>query len=135
MTFEYLQRVIVDAELEVPDIGECCIQARNDLGEEWYLLIRSDMGFVDLIEYGPAHPDFNVLPNSVSLTYDHFEYSVFKLEKRIDKFLNNSKRMITQASVTEVDDIRKFIVNPVDKIFPEEPGLIANLVLEDDKDE
>ena len=40
MTFEYLQRVVVDAELNVDDIGQCVILGRNDIGEESYLLNR-----------------------------------------------------------------------------------------------
>lgn len=118
MTFDYLQRVVVDGQLDVEDLGNVCIQGRNDLGEEFYLLIRSEDGYCDVIEYGPAHPDFEMLPWSVKLTYDHFEFNQMKLEKRIDKFLNDAKHLITQADVVDIEQIREYIVNPVDRMFP-----------------
>ena len=117
MTFEYLQRVLVDSELSVDNIGECVIQARNDLGEEWYLLITSEMGWTEVIEYGPAHPDLNLLPPNITQTYSRFEYNDGKLCRIIDSFLNNPKRGVTQAEVVEVQDIRHFMVNPLDRVF------------------
>ena len=128
MTFEYLQRVVVDATIDVDNIGECAIQARNDLGEEFYLLIHTEIGWTEVIEYGPANPDITMLPRSVTYKYDRFEYNFAKLERMIDKFLNDGKRMISQASVVDVEDIREFIISPVDKVFPYTPQLIDNLI-------
>lgn len=117
MTFEYCQRVLVDAEIDIPDIGECAILARTDLGEEFYLLIRSELGFCDVVEYGPSIPDLTALPANVSYTYDHFEWSQYKLQKRIDKFLNNPKRGITQAQVVEPWEVLQHIKSPAHVLF------------------
>lgn len=117
MTFEYCQRIMVEAQIDIPDIGECAILARTDLGEEFYLLIRSELGYCHVVEYGPSIPDLSVLPASVTYTYDYFEYSQYKLEKRIEKFLNNSKRGITQAQVVEVGDILPHFRNLATVIF------------------
>ena len=98
MKFEYSQRVVVEAELDIENIGQCAILARTDLGEEYYLMIRSELGDVDVIEYGPSIPDLEKFPANVVYTYDHFEYSDYKLQKRIDKFLDfckNSSYKIT----------------------------------------
>ena len=57
MTFEYLQRIIVDAQLDVENIGECVIRGRNDLGEEYYLIIRTEMGWTEQLNYGPVTPE------------------------------------------------------------------------------
>ena len=117
MTFEYLQRVLVDAQLDVEDVGCCAILARNDLGEEFYLLTRSEMGWVEVIEYGPCTPDLDILPFNIQLLYDRFEFSQYKLEKRIDKFLNNPKRAITQAETTTFEKLKPLIRNPVDVVL------------------
>ena len=135
MIFEYVQRVVVDATLDVDNIGECAIQARNDLGEEYYLMIKTVLGWTEIIEYGPACPDISMLPHTVNYKYDRFEFNSAKIERLIDKFLNDGKRMISQAQVVEVDDIRDFIVSPLDKVFPYEPRLVEELLEDDEVEE
>ena len=39
--FDYMQVITVGAQLEVDDIGECCILGRDDLGQEYYLIIST----------------------------------------------------------------------------------------------
>lgn len=124
MTFEYLQRVIVDGEVEVPDIGNCTLQGRNDIGEEFYLIIKSELGWVECAEYGPITPDLMQLPLTYTINYSRFEYNQGKIERIIDKFLNNPKRMISQAQIVELQDIIKYLVNPIDKIIPIQGGIL-----------
>lgn len=117
MTFEYLQRVQVESEIDVPDIGHCAILARNDLGEEWYFATRCELGYVSIFEFGPRIPDFNLPPSSVVISFERFEYSDYKIEKRIDKFLNNSKRMITQAELINLEKVAEAAVNPIEYLL------------------
>lgn len=137
MKFEYSQRVVVEAELDIENIGQCAILARTDLGEEYYLMIRSELGDVDVVEYGPSIPDLAKFPASVVYTYDHFEYSDYKLQKRIDKFLNNAKRGITQAECVQISDILPNIKSPAHQLFEDEyfPVPIEDIFIEDDIDE
>ena len=124
MTFEYLQRVVVDAELNVDDIGQCVILGRNDIGEESYLIIRTEMGWTEQISIGPVCPDIDILPFNVAILYSRFEYNQGKIERSIDKFLNDPKKMISQADVVTFDTIYPNIWQTVSKIFPiEERGL------------
>jgi hypothetical protein len=118
MTFEYLQRVVVDAELSVDDIGQCVILGRNDIGEENYLIIRTEMGWTEQIVVGPVCPDIEILPFNVSIYYTRFEFNQGKIERAIDKFLNDPKKMISQAEVTTFDAIYPFIWQSISKIFP-----------------
>lgn len=127
MTFEYLQRVVVDAELNVDDIGQCVILGRNDLGEEHYLLIRTEMGWTEQISIGPVCPDIEILPFNVSLLYSRYEFNQGKIERAIDKFLNDPKKMISQAEVTSCDSIYPNVWASISKIFPiEERGLFED---------
>ena len=128
MTFEYLQRVTVEAQIEVDNIGETCLLARNDLGEEWYLMIHTELGWTEVIEYGPAVPDISLLPASVHYSYDRFEFSDFKITRRIENFLNAPKRGITQATIAELEDIEKNIPNFIHKVY-------SYRSCEDDEDE
>lgn len=118
MTFDYLERVVVDGQLEVDNIGDCIIQANNDLGEEFYLIIKTELGWTEMIEYGPCVPDLSLLQMNYQITYNRFEYNQGKIERSIDKFLNNPKRSITQAKLVELSDIYGALINPVDKVFP-----------------
>ena len=128
MTFEYLQRVLVDAALEIDDIGNCAIIGRNDVGEEFYLLVRTTIGETEVIEYGPCRPDIDLLPTSVILKYDRWEWSEYKLEKRIDKFLNDPKKAISQADLTTPKHIKTSFKNPLEVLLP-------NIEDEDDEDD
>ncbi len=126
MTFDYLQRVVVEGQLTVDDIGQCVILGRNDLGEEYYLLIRTELGFTEKIEYGPATPDIDILPFNVNLNYSRFEFNQYKIEKTIDRFLNDPKRGITQAEVVDIESVRDLIVNPVNRAFPAKERLFED---------
>lgn len=118
MKFEYIQRVVVDGELEVENIGDCVLEANDDFQNCYYLLIKTDLGWTEVIEYGPCIPDISELSFNYNIKYSRFEYSQSKLERIIDKFLNEGKRVITQAKVTTIENIRDALVNPVDKVFP-----------------
>lgn len=119
MTFEYMQRVIVDATLEIDNIGDCVIVANNDLSEEYYLIIRTIFGTSEVLEYGPFVPDLSILPPTYRITYQRMDYNFGKLERIIDKFLNDTKRGITQARVTTLDEIKDCLVNPINLLQPE----------------
>lgn len=117
MTFEYLQRVVVDGTLEIDNIGECTIQGNNDLGEFFYLIIVTELGWTEILDYGPCVPDFDILQANYQIKYQRIEYNQGKLERIIDKFLNDPKRMITQAKLVCTEDIIEDLVNPIDKIL------------------
>ena len=117
MIFEYLQRVVVDGQLDVENIGDCVLQANSDLGEEYYLIIKTSLGDTEMMEYGPYVPDLNILPPNYQIKYSRFDYNQSKIERLIDKFLNDPKKMITQAKVTTFAEVREFLVNPIDKLL------------------
>lgn len=124
MKFDYIQRVVVESQLDVPDIGQCVLKANNDISEEFYLIVKTELGWTEVLEYGPCVPDLELLQMNYQITYNRFEYNQGKLERIIDKFLNNPKRLITQASVVSLADIYDFLINPIDKVFPNVGGII-----------
>lgn len=118
MTFDYLERVVVEGQLDVDNIGDCVIQANTDLGEEYYLIVKTELGWTEILDYGPVTPDLELLPINYNIKYSRIEYNQSKIERIIDKFLNDAKRCITQAKVVELEDIYEFLINPIDKVFP-----------------
>lgn len=116
MTFDYLTRVVVDAQLEIENIGDCVLQCRNDFAEEFYLIIKTELGWTEILEYGPCVPDLDLLPYNYQIKYSRIEYNQGRIEKTIDKFLNDPKKSITQANVCQLAEIREFLVNPIDRL-------------------
>lgn len=117
MTFDYIQRITVDGQLEVDNIGQCVILGRNDIGEESYLIITTILGITEVIHYGPVVPDLEILPFSVSFNYTRFDYSQQKIEKIIERFLNDPKRGITYAETTTIEAIIDHIDGSIAKIL------------------
>ena len=100
--FEYFFTRMATGELEVEDLGNCIIEAGDDLGQLYFLKIDTNLGWSRIFEYGPCTPDFQELPKSVICTFDREEFNEIKLSNRIKQFLNAPKRNITQART--IDD-------------------------------
>jgi len=113
MNFEYLIKIKKEDSIDIENVGNCAIDVFNDMGFEWILLISTDEGITEILEYGPIVPDIEKLPNSVSYTYDRINYSQSKISTRIDKFLNAGYRMITQASEISKEEAKEKMRNLV----------------------
>lgn len=120
MTFDYMERVVVEGQLDVENIGECIIQANNDFGEIFLLMIRTELGWTQVIDYGPLVPDIELLSPNFKILYNRFEFNQQKIEKLIDRFLNDPKKEITQARVVDVTEITDLLVDPIQKFFETE---------------
>lgn len=114
MQFEYLIQTTSNASLDIDDIGNVAIQAFCDSGNEYYLVIKTSLGWTEIFEFGPIIRDIKELPKRVSFTYRRIEYSESKIETTIDKFLNGY--CVTQAMVVGVDEAKKYIRNLADYI-------------------
>ena len=105
--FEYGKSVSYLDSIEIENIGDCCIQAFNDMGEEYYLIVETRYGQTKVLEYGPflggAIPDF------CYEKYSQFQYSENKIEKIIDKFLSSHE--LTQAVEIDMEDIENNLVD------------------------
>lgn len=114
--FNYLYQIQSCSDITLDDIGNICMQASNDRGDSWILLIRTSLGFCYLVEYGPFSLDEHQ-ENYVYSRYEKFEYSEYKLEKKIDKFLNDSKKIITQVEIIDEDEARQNIKNVMEVLY------------------
>lgn len=106
----------VGNDIEIDDIGNCCIIANTDSLEEFYLIIKTKLGWTEIIEYGPINPDLDIFENHMEYTYDKFEFSDKKISSRIDKFLNRRYYTITQAREATIDEIKPLIRSMVEII-------------------
>lgn len=102
MKFEYLKQVVVNADIDIEDIGNCAIKAFNDEGHEYILIVETKLGSSRIFQYGPVIPDMEELPKSTNCSFKRIQFSQSKLIKTIKDFLNNP-----YASITQVFEVTK----------------------------
>ena len=103
--FEYLYELKPQEELEIDDIGNCCIHVLNDIGYEWYMIIETDLGESYIKTFGPFHVDMsNYFGNGFNFNFIKRNYKESVLCNMIDNFINDPKKLITQALVCEKDE-------------------------------
>lgn len=109
--FDYFYTTKVNAQLCINNIGNCAIKANDDIGNNYFLLIKTKMGSTFIIEYGPYNSELK--PNHVSYLFDKLDYNEYKIEKRIEKFLTSPSRCITQAEEVDEKDIIEYFMSPL----------------------
>ena len=111
-SFNYFYTTTAEDCIDIEDIGNVCIQASNDTGQNWILLIRTKLGFSYILEYGPFF--YGKITEYLSHTFQRIEYSEYKLEKKINKFLNEPKRVITQVQIRDEEEALELMTNVVE---------------------
>ena len=96
MNFPYLYVQQSLDSIDIEDIGNVTLQLNNDLGECWYLIITTKLGWSTIQTFGPINIQDDIIPYHFQYNYDLIEFNDTKLIKRIDKFINEPKRLITQ---------------------------------------
>ena len=109
MQFDFFITKQVNGNLEIEDYSNVCIEACNDIYYRYYLQIKTELGFTKIIEYGPITEEAEI--TNYSFSYVMIEFNDKKICSTIDKFLNNSKRCITQARVLSEDEFKEKIID------------------------
>lgn len=117
MNFEYLVKIQKESSIDIEDIGNCALDAFNDLGFEWILLIDTKMGNTQIVEFGPTLADIDYPPAKVSYTYDRIDFNEGKIINRISKFLNDGHRNVTQAFEIPQEEASKKMKNLVEYVY------------------
>ena len=110
-TYEYLYEVKATGFLEIENIGECCLVANNDFLQEQILIITTEMGKTKIIQYGPIFVDNVQTPNNISYTFSEIDFSDYKIDKTIEKFINDPKFRTTQVRVVEFEEAMDKIID------------------------
>jgi len=101
MIFDYLRTTQALDSISIEDTGNTCINAINDEALEWFLIIETSNGWTRITEFGPLKVDSNKLSTSFSYAFYERDFSERHINKTIDTFLNNPRRMITQVFETD----------------------------------
>lgn len=101
-SINYLPESSFLASVEVDNVGEVALILYNDVGQEWYILHTTSLGWTKIYMFGPLLPDENTLRlKSFSFEYSEMEYNEGKLLKNLERFIQDTKKSITQ--VFEID--------------------------------
>lgn len=101
-SFEYLRVQTALDSITVENIGNVILKANNDQEFEWYLQVSTDLGWTTIKEFGPWFRVPEIAKRSFRYTSEIKEYNEKNICKRINTFLNDPKREITQ--VIEIDE-------------------------------
>lgn len=151
-TFDYKYEKTGLAQLVINDLGNCSIEADKVIragtpNEEiisYFLIVRTLEGKMSVFEYGPTiiKKDWTdgLSYDNCYCSYYEVDYSDYKLQKIIDKFLNDPKRGITVAKTVKASDALNSCVSIVDYMrmitqdVPESEDVIGNATMEDEED-
>lgn len=116
MQFEYLYTMQATGNIDIENIGDFAISVTNDMCKEWLMIVRTEYGICQIIQYGPLLIDFDELPENVNYNYQRMEYNEGKLVRMIDKFINDPSKLATQVTEISIDDATNRIVNMIDVV-------------------
>lgn len=95
MQIDYFLQTIVNGSLEIENVKNCAIEANDDMGNYYYLIIKTNMGISNVLEYGPVNK--YEISGTAYQKFKRAEINDIKLKKIVSDFLNNELRKITQA--------------------------------------
>lgn len=102
---EYNKAWMPQNTLDVEEIGQVAIEATNDDGFFWYLIINTEDGMTTIASCGPIIPDTFYLPNGFECSLTQIEYKEARISKYISTWLNDTKnKRITQANIIDMSE-------------------------------
>ena len=120
MDFDYFITTQSMGLLSIEDIGNCAIDGFNDRGEEFILVVDTNLGRTRIFTFGPFIQDMETLPNEVSCILKQINYSIQNISKQIRQWINNPRYNITQAmeidkeeALNKCRDIIEYMRNPI----------------------
>lgn len=118
MTLEFDQQLQYQNYVDVEEIGQFALEASNDEGMYWYIVVRTIMGTTTIATCGPVVPDIDILPNGFSTTLTKMPYKEDKLGKTIGFWLNDKSKKLTTARVLDIEeainqfrDLKDYLIN------------------------
>lgn len=109
MEFEFNHQLIPQNLIDIEEVGQFGLEAWNDTGYYYYMLVRTMLGTSVIATCGPVFPDIDVLPSGYSSAITKIPFREDKLAKTISFFLNDKHKCITEAKlITFEDGIRQF---------------------------
>lgn len=91
-TFKFNSELVYTAQIDIENILNTTIEAIDNHGNYYYLIINTSMGKSEILEFGPIIEDTD-LSNNFTLTYSTCTASASTAIKVITKFLAPRKNL------------------------------------------
>lgn len=111
MIIDYNAENIFTKQIDLVDPGNCTLRCTGSNINEYYILIRTYFGRTYVLKYGPLLPDLGTLNDSFELSYKTFDYKESKIQKEIEKLLQDERK--------EIVDVEELTAEEVLKEFPD----------------
>jgi hypothetical protein len=109
MIFEYSVQRTFNESIDVVDIGNTALRCTGSKLDDYYIILKTVMGKVSIIKFGPVVPDIDILFNDFSVVYKKIDYKEAAIHKEVDKFINDFKKEITSVEeITEYEAWQAF---------------------------
>lgn len=109
MIFEYSATRTFNEMIDIVDFGNTALKCVNTKLEEHYIILKTIMGKVHIIKFGPVCPDIDLLIPEFVVSYKKIDYKESLIEKEIDKFINDGKKGINLVEeITEYEAWQAF---------------------------
>jgi hypothetical protein len=116
MVFDYAVQKTFNQSIDVVDIGNTALRCTNRHMLDYYIIIKTVMGKVSILKFGPICPDLDVLEDDFSVAYKKIDYKENTICKEIDKFINDYKKEVdTIVELTEYEAWQAF--PPIQQYF------------------
>ena len=116
--YSYLRQISFMDSVSVDDIGNVVLDGYNDIGDRYILIIRTVLGISRILEFGPIQDGAHTY---CKCTFQQMDYNDVKIDKIIDKFLND-KKMLTQVTANGIK--KKEDIIPITDILPNIVGFL-----------
>jgi len=113
MIFEFAVQKTFNQSIDVVDIGNTALRCTNRHMSEYYIIIRTVMGKVSIVKFGPVCTDIDCLLDEFNVSYKKIDYKEPAICKEIDKFINDFKKEID--TIEEITDFEAWQAFPAVK--------------------
>lgn len=108
-TFSYLYTMQATGFIDVENIGEVALSIRNDFLQEKILIVSTDLGETTILKFGPRY-DSGKVNDTAEFLFERMQYNSAKIERIIDKYINDAKFCTTQVTqITKEEAMERII--------------------------
>ena len=106
-TFEYLPTSVYIEKIDIKDIGNTIIEAKNVDQIYYYLTVNTEFGVTRICEFGPCIDFSQYDIKSFKFNFTKYQYSESKIIKAINNFLINPVYNIEEAKEISLEELYK----------------------------
>jgi len=123
MEIRYLPSTSYGEILDIDNQGEFALEACNDDGYFYYMVVKTFQGTVSIFTWGPIIPDMELIPEArgkegaYTFKLTRLKWNEKKIKNTVTAWITNRDRGITQAkliseqeALIQIKDMQKYIM-------------------------